>query len=212
VAIGGGFWRKISMIGCWIMPKQPNYFPVPGTFIVDLAPQVTQLMRAIGIEDYAFDPDRSSRFFRNYSASKDGIDFIVLYDRDITSIGTGSAAELISGVAICYQHRDGTFSRRRVNANKNGQINLDKIEAHASDLQVLKQFDDESCQRQQSQQEADRLAYEKFAAECQAVGLSDAWRLNPINGTVGIFLDGLSIDQAVSVRKLIDSDFAAFWL
>jgi hypothetical protein len=191
------------------MPKQPNYFQVPDTFVVDSPPQVTQLMQAIGIEDYAFDPDKSSRFFRNYSASKDGIDFIVLYDRDITSTGTGPTAELISGVAICYQHRDGTFSRRRVNANKNGQINLDKIAAHASDLQVIKHFDDESYQLQQAQQEADRLAYEKLAAECQATGLSDAWRLNSIDGTVGISLDGLSIDQAALVQKLINSGFAA---
>jgi hypothetical protein len=53
------------------MAKQPNYFQVPDTFVVNLAPQITQLMQAIGIEDYTFDPDRSSRFFRNYSASKE---------------------------------------------------------------------------------------------------------------------------------------------
>jgi hypothetical protein len=189
------------------MPKQPNYFQVPDTFVVDLAPQVTQLMQAIGIEDYIFDPDRSSRFFQKYAASKDGINFVILYDRSSEPPNYTQPIELISGVSIEYRHRDLTISKRRVNANQKGQISLDKIAAHASDLQSIKRLDDESYQRQQAQQEADRLAYEKFKAECQAAGLSDVWRLNASDGTVGISLDGLSMDQAALVQELIDSGF-----
>jgi hypothetical protein len=187
--------------GLLTMPKRIRWFIVNPNPVRNLQPEIEALMLALGATDITATATLCPRHVGWIGGIQIVVPTVWVMERDKPALSR------IGVIHLEYKHCDKNISRRTLKLGKNSRFNIDKALGEIEALQVIKRLDEESHQRQQSQQEADRLAYEKFLTECQSVSLSDAWRLNASDGTVGISLDGLSIDQAASVQKLIDSGF-----